>query len=229
MEKVVGDERNAVASLETEQSLTEIAEQASESQSSSESDRLCKTHGIDSGIAESSDHSTADSPPIRRSVSSSPERQASKGVDLESGAKVTTQRDMGQPPPSTFSHGEVEDDHILAECLEPRPTNEEETSGTSPKVVQRNLLRKVLQMSTNGSSQTGGDCNADHGQDEELEEEMEALAISAPETKNRQAVEPTPGTVSEQKRSSVFSVFKRQVLLCYCGCLVFKAVDEWDR
>ena len=210
MEKAVADERNAVASLETEQSSTEIAESASESQTSYEIERLSETHGIDSGLANSSsDQSTADSPPVRQSPSHSPEGETSKGVEPNLGAEVSTQRDMGQPPPFTALRHEAEDDNVLAECLEPRPMNEEEAGGTSPKIVQRNLLRKVLRMNTNGSSQSGGDCSASHGQDEEMEEEMEALAISAPEVEDRVAAELIPGTVLQQKRSSVFSVFKR--------------------
>ena len=210
MEKVVADERNAIASLEAEQSSTEIAESASESQNSYDIEHLSETHGIDSGIANSSsDHSTADSPPVRRSPSRSPERETNKAVEPNLGAEVSTQGDMGQPPPFTASHREAEDDNVLAECLEPRPTSEEEAGGTSPKVVQRNLLKKVLRMNTNGSSQSGGDCSAGHGQDEEIEEEMEALAISAPEVEDRVAAELIPGTLLQQKRSSVFSVFKR--------------------
>ena len=228
MEKVVVDGRDAIASLETKQSLTEIADQASESQNSSESERLIKTHGIDSGIAESSDHSTADSPPMRRSLSPSPVRGAGGSIELESGENVSTQRDMGQLPPFSASYHEAapEDENVLAECLEPRPASEEEASGMSPKVIQRNLLRKVLQMSTNGSSQVGRDCSSDHGQDEEMEEEMETLSISAPEVEDRVAAELAPSPVLQQKKTSVFSVFKRQVLLCYCGCLLLKTVDE---
>lgn len=215
MEKGEIGEKNAVASSEMGQSLAEGAERASESQGSSESEHLSRTHGIDSGIAESSDHSTADSPSLRRSPSPSPERGASEVAGLECEAQVSSQQDSHWDLPPSLNHSKPDDDNTLTGCLEPRPPHEEDDGGTSPKVIQQNLLRKVHQMNTNGSQ------DGDHVQEGKMDEKMGALRISIPEREDKDTVELNPGPV-QPRRSSIFSVFKRQVLSCFLGSLLYR-------
>ena len=81
----------------------------------------------------------------------SPEHHSKKEHESEEELSETTQQQI----PSLLSHDE--DYSLLNNCLEPRPPSQPNEGKGSPKDVQRSLIRRINQMSTNGETSGGRD------------------------------------------------------------------------